>query len=196
MIYLLKKQIIFSWGLIDNIAYKFEIIAKLYDKLISKIYRNEYQALDLSNEDKVLHIGCGSYPLTEITLGRTTDAKIVGIDRNKEAIKLANNIINKKNLQNKIKIEHGNGMNYPIEKFNLIIVSSCTIPMLNVLDYIFKNAKSNSKIIVREIDAAIKPLINLIDLHENISLVKKIERHAFPFYKPFGWRSFYLIKNQ
>ena len=196
MIYLLKKQILFYWVLIDNIAYKFEIFAKLYDKLVSKVYKNEYQALNISKDDKVLHIGCGAYPLTEITLARKTDAKIVGIDRNKKAIKLANNIIYKKDLQDKIKIDHGNGMNYPVEEFNLIIVSSCTIPILQVVDFIFKNVKNDCKIIVRELDAAVKPLINLIDLQQNIILVKKIERHPFPFYKPFGWRSFYLVKKQ
>jgi precorrin-6B methylase 2 len=196
MIYLLKKLIIFSWVLIDNIAYKFEIFAKLYDKLISKVYKNEYQALNISKDDKVLHIGCGAYPLTEITLARTTDAKIVGIDRNKKAIILANNIIYKKDLQDKIKINHGNGMSYPVKEFNLIIISGCTIPILKVVEYIFKNVKNDCKIIVRELDAAVKPLIDLIDLQENIILVKKIERHPFPFYKPFGWRSFYLIKKQ
>ena len=92
MVFLLKKQIIFFWIFIDNIAYKFEIIAKLYDKLISTVYKNEYKASNISNEDKVLHIGCGAYPLTEMTLSRITGAKIVGIDRNPKAIKLANNI--------------------------------------------------------------------------------------------------------
>ncbi len=196
MVFLLKKQIIYFWIFIDNIAYKFEIIAKLYDKLISTVYKNEYEASNISNEDKVLHIGCGAYPLTEITLARTTGAKIVGIDRNPKAIKLANDIVNKKNLQDKIKIDHGNGMNYPLEEFNMIIISSCTLPLLQVVDYIFKNVKNNSKVIVRELDAAVEPLINLIDLQDNIILVKKIESHQFPFYKPFGWRSFYLVKKQ
>jgi len=196
MVFLLKKQIIFFWIFIDNIAYKFEIIAKLYDKLVSTVYKNEYKASNISNDDKILHIGCGAYPLTELTLARTTGAKIVGIDRNSKAIKLANIVVYKKNLQDKIKIDHGNGMNYPIEEFNIIIVSSCTLPLLQVVDYIFKNVKNESKIIVRELDAAVKPLINLIDLHENIILVKKIESNQFPFYKPFGWRSFYLVKKQ
>jgi 2-polyprenyl-3-methyl-5-hydroxy-6-metoxy-1,4-benzoquinol methylase len=196
MIYLLKKQISFFWIFIDNTAYKFEIIAKLYNKLVSKVYKNEYQELKISSDEKVLHIGCGAYPLTEITLARSTDAKIVGIDRNKRAIKLANDIINKKDLQKKIKIEHGNGMTYSVKEFNLIIVSSCTIPILNVVDYIFKNANNDCKIIVRELDAAVKPLINLIDLQDNIKLIKKIETHPFPFYRPFGWRSFYLLKKQ
>ena len=196
MVFLLKKQIIFFWIFIDNIAYKFEIIAKLYDKLISTVYKNEYEASNISNEDKVLHIGCGAYPLTEIILARTTGAKIVGIDRNPKAIKLANDIVNKKNLQDKIKIDHGNGMNYPLEEFNMIIVSSCTLPLLQVVDYIFTNVKNNSKVIVRELDAAVEPLINLIDLQDNIILVKKIESHQFPFYKPFGWSSFYLVKKQ
>ena len=196
MVFLLKKQIIYFWIFIDNIAYKFEIIAKLYDKLICTVYKNEYEASNISNEDKVLHIGCGAYPLTEIILARTTGAKIVGIDRNPKAIKLANDIVNIKNLQDKIKIDHGNGMNYPLEEFNMIIVSSCTLPLLQVVDYIFKNVKNNSKVIVRELDAAVEPLINLIDLQDNIILVKKIESHQFPFYKPFGWSSFYLVKKQ
>jgi len=68
--------------------------------------------------------------------------------------------------------------------------------MLKIIEHVFKNSKSNSKIIIRMIETSLKPLIEFIDQQRNIILVKKIEHHPFPFLKPFGWQSFYLMKKQ
>ena len=35
----------------------------------------------------------------------------------------------------------------------------------------------------------------LIGMQKDVRLVKKIDHHPFPFLKPFGWQSFYLIKK-
>ncbi|MCK5029982.1 MAG: hypothetical protein KAR64_00800, partial [Thermoplasmatales archaeon] len=102
----------------------------------------------------------------------------------------------KKNLQGKIKINLGNGTKYPINDFDVVIVSSCASPMVKIIEHIFKTATNNSKIIVREIDTSIKPLVRYIDMQRNVSLVKKIDHNPFPFIKPFGWQSFFLIKKE
>ena len=96
----------------------------------------------------------------------------------------------------KIKINLGNGKNYPIKEFDVIIISSCASLMVKIIEHIFKTATNNSKIIVREIDTSIKPLVRYINMQRNVSLVKKIDHNPFPFIKPFGWQSFYLMKKQ
>ena len=42
-----------------------------------------------------------------------------------KAVKSANEVILKKNLNDKIKINHGDGINYPIQNFDVVIISSC-----------------------------------------------------------------------
>ena len=195
-IYLMKNISSYYWWFIDNLAYKLDKLAETYyKKSIGSEYRREYKTFDISKEDKVLHIGSGAFPLTEITLAESIGTAVTGIDKSLKAVKSANDAVHEKNLHDKIKIDHGNGIDYHIEGFDVIIVSSCASPMVKIVEHIFKTAKNNSKIIVREMETSIKPLVEYIDLQRDVCLVKKIDHHPFPFLKPFGWQSFYLIKK-
>jgi len=187
----------YYWYIVDNLAFKLDKLAeRYYKKSIGAEYKREYQTFGISKNDKVLHIGSGAFPLTEITLAETIGATVVGIDSSMKAVNSADDIVHKKNLQSKIKINYGNGINYPINDFDVVIVSSCASPMVKIIEHILKNATNNSKIIVREIDTSIKPLVRYINMQRNVSLVKKIDHNPFPFIKPFGWQSFHLIKKE
>jgi 2-polyprenyl-3-methyl-5-hydroxy-6-metoxy-1,4-benzoquinol methylase len=196
-IHLMKNISGYYWYIVDNLAFKLDKLAeRYYKKSIGAEYKREYQTFGISKNDKVLHIGSGAFPLTEITLAETIGATVVGIDSSMKAVNSADDIVHKKNLQSKIKINYGNGINYPINDFDVVIVSSCASPMVKIIEHILKNATNNSKIIVREIDTSIKPLVRYINMQRNVSLVKKIDHNPFPFIKPFGWQSFHLIKKE
>ena len=197
LIYLMKNISGYYWYIIDNLAFKLDKLAeRYYKKSIGAEYRREYKTFDISKEDKVLHIGSGAFPLTEIILAETIGATVVGIDSSMKAVNSADDVVHKKNLQDKIKINYGNGIDYPINDFDVVIVSSCASPMVKIVEHIFKTAKNNSKIVVREMEASVKPLIRYINMQRNVFIVKKIDHHPFPFLKPFGWQSFYLIKKE
>ena len=152
--------------------------------------------IGLTKNDKILHIGCGAYPLTAITIAEQIGAKIVGIDKKFKNVRRAEIIVNKKNLQNKIKIELGNGTDYNFEKFDAIIFSSVVSPKTKILENILKTASSETKIIVRELDLSVDSVKKFIDLNKDkLKLVKTIENHPFPFVRPFGWQSLYMIKK-
>lgn len=187
----IKKSNIF-WKTVDNIACKMKRFAKLYEKTISKEYEKEGKLFDLSESKNILHIGCGSYPVTAITLAKINGGRIVAIDIDSGAIKLATEVIDKKNLRDRIIINKGDGRSYPVEEFDTIVVSSCSIPKIEILNHIFRTAKLNCKIVVRELYGASEAVIRYINLHENIDLVRRIDNHPFPTSK---WESFYLIKN-
>lgn len=197
LIYMMEKISNYYWFIIDNLAFKLDKLAEMYyKKSIGSQYRMEYQTFNISKNDKVLHIGSGAFPLTEITLAEEMGNTVVGIDKSRKAVEYADDVVRRKNLQDKIKINLGNGKDYPIKEFDVIIISSCASPMLKIIEHVFKNSKSDSKIIIRMIETSLKPLIEYIDQQRNIILVKKIEHHPFPFLKPFGWQSFYLMKKQ
>jgi precorrin-6B methylase 2 len=185
----------YFWQFADILSCKMEKIAKIYEKTISKEYEKESKLFDISHDKNILHIGCGAYPITAMTIAKINGSKITGIDKNAKTIKLAENVIQEKNLYEKITIEQGDGTNYPVEEFDTIIISGCAYPKQQILEHVFENAKSRGKIIFRTSGLSAKSIIGRINLHQDVTLIEKIENHPFPFVKPFGWRSFYMIKK-
>jgi protein-L-isoaspartate O-methyltransferase len=172
------------------------LLATFYEKqLIGKEYQKETQQFKISKDDKTLHIGCGAYPLTEITLGTLIGAHVVGIDNNPIAVQRAQQTIRNKNLQNKITIRQGDGINFPVKDYTVIILSSCSSPKLDILNHVIKTARPQTKIIVREIQLEAQRILEYIKSHNNIELVDTLLHKPFPFIAPLGWHSFFLRKK-
>lgn len=186
----------YLWYLIDNFSCKLNRFARYYENSIGKEYAKEYAHFGLPKTKHMLHIGCGAYPLTAIILAQTNNiSQVVAIDNDQQAVKLAHNIITEKNLQKKITIEHSEGQNYPLKPFDVIIISSCSWPKLDIIEHVLENAKKNCIIILRELNHITPPVIQSISNHPNIKIIKQIRHQPFPFYGPFGWQSFYLKKT-
>ena len=79
-----------------------------------------------------------------------------------------------------------------MDKFDTIIVSGCSIPKIEILKHVFKNAEYGSNIIVREASRPTKSVIKLIDSYENINLIREMENRALSIME---WMSYLLIKR-
>ncbi|KYK20308.1 hypothetical protein AYK24_03875 [Thermoplasmatales archaeon SG8-52-4] len=187
----IKKTNIF-WKTIDWLAYKLDYAAKIYDRTVGNEYRNEKKKFDLTKSKEILHIGCGSYPITAMVLAEIDGARVVTIDNDIRAVNRANKVIKRKNLNGKIKIEYGKGTNYNLDKYDTIIVSGCSIPKIKVLEHVFKNAKSKSKIVARYSSKDIDKIKNNIKPDQKIKIEKKITNHLFP---NTTWDSFLITKG-
>jgi precorrin-6B methylase 2 len=194
-IFFIKRLSNCFWEIADTWSYKNEKIARLYNKSIGKEYRKEYKNCSISSSTNILHIGCGSYPLTEIVLTECTKGQIVGIDKNPQTVEQAQQMVKKNNLEHRITINHGDGLNYPVEDFDVIIVSSCSLPKVQILQHLFQKAKSQSTIIVRELDIAANDIQHCIDEYHNIKLLQQVRHNPFPFFEPIGWTTFCLKKK-
>jgi 2-polyprenyl-3-methyl-5-hydroxy-6-metoxy-1,4-benzoquinol methylase len=187
-----KKRTVLFWRFVDNLACKMVKLADLYERTIGVAYRKERETFGLSKAKNILHIGCGAYPITAMILAEMNDVKIVTIDNKPKAVKLANEVISKKKLDKKIKTEYGEGIKYPLDGFDTIIVSGCSLPKIKVLEHVFKNAKPQSRIILRESYLDIKSIIDGLNPKQDITIEKKIGNHPFPTCR---WESYYLVKN-
>ena len=194
-IFLIKKSSNLFWEVTDDWAYKSEKISRYYDKTIGGDYEREYNECGIPPDSKVLHIGCGAYPLTEMTLAQAHVHSIVGIDRNPITVKRAREVILRRNLQGKISIEHGDGINYPVKDFDVIIASSCSLPKALILQHLIATAKSQSKIVVRELDIAAGDILHCINTHQEVILEKCLHHNPFPFIEPMGWSTYCLRKK-
>ena len=194
-IFFVKTTSNFFWEVADTWSYKNNKIAQRYNKSIEEEYRKECETCGVSQNAKVLHIGCGAYPLTQLVLAQCSSGTVVGIDKNPLAVQRAREVISRHHLQNKITIHQGNGTDYPVNDFDMILISSCSLPKVQILEHLFKNAKHQSTIIVREVSIATADILHCINAHPEIEIIQQMHHTPFPFYGPLGWDTFYLRKN-
>jgi precorrin-6B methylase 2 len=194
-IFFIKKMANCFWEVADTWSYTNDTITKLYNKTIGKEYRKEYENCGISSHSNILHIGCGSYPLTEIVLANCTKGQIVGIDKNNKSVQRGQQVIKKNKLDRRIVLKHGDGLDFPVEEFDMVIVSSCSQPKEKILQHLFQNVRPQGTIIVREVDIATKDILNYVNAHPDIELKQQIRHNPFPFFEPIGWTTFCLTKK-
>lgn len=186
-----KIRLTYFWHTIDLLSFFFNRIGKLYEQIIGREYKKEIEKFGLLNSKKILHIGCGAYPITALILADLTSAKIVSIDKDPFVVSFARKLIDKRKLQKKIKIELGDGQKYNVKEYDAIIVSSCSSPKNKIMKNIFKNADVNTKIVIREIEKNLDNILNIINSNKNIKYHEKIRNNSV---FNFNWYSFYMTK--
>lgn len=185
-----RKRANFFWHLVDIFSGMISVVGTFYEQYIGKEYERENKQFELHKNQSILHIGCGAYPITAIILEKYISGPIVAIDKNPLVVAIAQNIIKKKKLQDKILIKQGDGSEFDVTKFDTIIISSCSIPKEKVLENVFNNAKHSSRIIVRELFSEIQTFNNLIKSYNCINRNGEIDCRVFP---RLHWRSYCFI---
>jgi precorrin-6B methylase 2 len=180
------------WKLIDWLSFHFNRLAKLYDMTVGNEYRKERNSFDISKAKRVLHIGCGSYPITAMVVAEKGDVKVTTIDDDAKAIKRANIVLDRKHLNGKVKAVFGNGTDYPLYDFDTIIISGCAVPKEEIFERVVKDANSNSNIIIRSSFTDVESIIKNMNPKHDVSIEKKIKNHLFP---RSDWDSYYIKKN-
>ncbi|MEF8879375.1 MAG: class I SAM-dependent methyltransferase [Candidatus Thermoplasmatota archaeon] len=145
----LKKFVDYIFVIVEKIVFKIEDLLSLYLSFYENLVEKEISLAKISSDDKILHIGCGSIPATCILLGKKTDCQMTGIDKNFKSVKQAKKLIENKKLENKIHIQHADGLNFPVESFDVIIVSQGIKPAFEVLKKISLSIKKTSYVIYR-----------------------------------------------
>ncbi len=142
--------------ILDKLYYIYEIIsinisffAILYLKFHKPSVKKEIQMAGLKKQDKILHIGCGAIPYTSIILTNELDTSIVGIDIHQNVVDKASDFLKKLKKSNKILIKVGDGKNFDISSFNVIILSYGIKRQDLVLKHVFESEEKGTKIILR-----------------------------------------------
>jgi hypothetical protein len=63
------------------------------------------------------------------------------------------------------------------------------------MEHLFQKVRSQSSIIVREVDIATNDILDSIKSHPDIELKQQIRHNPFPFIEPIGWTTFCLKKK-
>lgn len=163
----------YKYSFLEILALRINYFYKLLISWRKPVYLKEIKMANISKKDRVLHIGSGILPYAPMLIAETTNAKVISIEYNKKALKLAQHFINKKGLSNQITIEYGDGIKYSIKGFDVIFIAINVWPIDKVLRHIHKQMKENAKVICKSFKNDIKTALNQKDLKDKF-LIKSM----------------------
>jgi protein-L-isoaspartate O-methyltransferase len=163
----------------EKIVVFFPPFLKLYMKNYKRIIEREIDLADITKNDKVLHIGSGSVPFTAIHVNQMTDAHVVSIDIDSSAIKLSKRAIKVSKLKKNVVLKKGNGINFPLKQFTVIIISLQAQPKKEILNHIWHNGKKDVRIVIRNPCQAYKDVYD--KGIEPFSCIKKVTQPMITF---------------
>jgi len=187
-----RKKANLFWHIIDIVSSNSRFFGELYQKYIGVHYLKEARRFDFSNSSKILHIGSGAYPITAIILASYFNSHVVTIDKNPFVLQIAKKVIKKTHLNDRVSVSNGNGLHVDLSNFDVIIISSCSVPKENILRHIFTTANDGCKIIVRELPLELDELKQFLTKFEEITQLDEIICCAGP---NLCWNSLLLQKN-
>ncbi len=165
----------YEFSLLEFLAVKFNVFYKLLMNWRSSVFQNEINMARITEHDKVLHIGCGTLPSASLLIGENIHAKVVGIDNNRTAVRLASQYIKKRNLTQYIKIEYGDGTTYPLDEFDVIFIAVNVWPIDGVLRHIARHAKPGVRVLCKDVKDDIHPLVENNEFHSLFSIASQLQ---------------------
>jgi precorrin-6B methylase 2 len=159
---MIKRYLDFLYYVIEVLSSYLPIVGKLYILLHTPSVKKEIETLDLKRYENIIHIGCGAIPYTCFILAKNHKGKIIGIDWDQKIIHLARNYQYRFYSYDNLTIEIGDGTNYDISAFDLIILSYGIRDHNKVLHHVFETMKPESKILLRKPNNESNPYLESI----------------------------------
>jgi len=134
---------------VEKVFCRNNIFLKFYGGITAKTILKELSTVNLPADANVLYIGCGSIPHTLIALAKMKTWKLTGIDKDSEAVEKAKEVVRKLAVSDRVKIEKGDGLEYNVSGYDLIIMDYCVEPREKVLERLWKEADPGTIILYR-----------------------------------------------
>jgi len=165
----LKLIMDFLYVIFEKFAIKFNIISLNYLDLYAELVQKEIKMAKITSNDSILVIGCGTLPSTSLLIYEKTNAKVIAIDKDKNAIRGAKSFLSNIKINDKIILKNADGLNYPLNDYDIIFVLYGVKKLEKIIDYLYKKANENAKIIIRANDQIDEKIFN------KFKIINKIE---------------------
>ncbi len=150
MKFIIPRIMITLLKIIEVTGFYLPVLANLYYQVFyRRRLTNEISQARLRPGMKVLHIGCGPFPFTAISLARR-GYQVVALDNDPLAVNMARKLIRKLNLNDKLQVWEQNGENAHVSDFHVVWVSLHVFPLSSVIQKVFAGLKPDARIIYRK----------------------------------------------
>ena len=164
----------YAYIFFEKIAVNFKFLYTNYINMYKEIVEKEVNLSNISSDDSILIIGCGSIPATSILVSKISKTKnITSIDYDLKAIKNAIKFLNSSNFCKNLKFEHSNGLKYPVEDFDVIFILYGIKEQEKLLKYVAKKVKKTSRVIFRTTNDSFVNLLGGNKFLEKYFIVEK-----------------------
>jgi precorrin-6B methylase 2 len=142
-----KKFIDQIYNIYEKIFTNISFLSFLYMKFHEPSVKKEINMAEISQADKILHIGCGAIPYSLIIFSKETHTQITGIDNQTRSIAHAKKFIaDDKNIH----VEKASGETYDVSPFDVVLISYGVGDIEAVLKNTLQHLKNNGKVILRK----------------------------------------------
>lgn len=147
---MIKKALDYLYYAIEVFLNSVPVLAKIFIKFHAPSVKKEIAMVNITESDKILHIGCGAIPYTSIIINKETSSQIVGIDNKERIVNRATEYVKINNFSDRIKIEMGEGDNYDVSGFDVVIISYGVADHDVVLKHVLGSVKGGTRIVLRK----------------------------------------------
>lgn len=139
------------FGRVEKVLTRLPLLSFFYSRPYRGVVEREVKLAAIGDGDVVVNIGCGSVPFTAIYLARLTGAKIVALDKEKEAVECARRYIKARGLADIIRVVWGDGAQISeCGSATAWVVALQAAPKNAILQHFLKSAPQGARIVFRE----------------------------------------------
>ena len=142
---------LFSLG--EKVVVTLDAFLPLYIGYYDDIVESEITLAQVKASDTVLHVGCGPVPSTSVLFAQKTKASVVGIDKQHRAVDDAWSCIQQLRLEKRVRVECANALDFPLEGFDVIIVSQGVEPRYDILERISSVMNKGVRVMFRTVSS-------------------------------------------
>jgi hypothetical protein len=165
-----RKILFYEFIFLEFLAIKIDFFYKLLMKWRKPVFLKEIKMAKVTAKDKVFFIGCGMLPSAPMLIAEETNATVITIDNNKRAYLLGKEYVERKNLSDKVIVEYGDGINYPIQDFDVIFIAINVWPIDEVLRHLSKNMKPAARVMCKGLKDDVTQFLKSGDLLDEFSV--------------------------
>jgi len=126
-----------------------KLLTDLYIRFFRKMTVDEFSKVFLPEDARVLIIGCGSIPHTAVIVGKEKPWKIVGVDRDKDAVQKARALVERYGLSERVDVVEGDGLTVDLSGYELVVLAHGVEPKDKILKRIAEEIDSRTTILFR-----------------------------------------------
>jgi len=157
-------------------ASQFDVFDRMLTRWRTPMFSREISLLHIAPTEKVLHIGCGAFPSASVMIAQGRHTKVVGIDNNSIAVKLARSYIKRKQLSSVITIQEGDGVSYPLGDFDVVFIAINVWPIDAVLSHCARTMKPTARILCKGSHDDITRLLQKEEFRSAFSVRESLKR--------------------
>ncbi|HEC86538.1 MAG TPA: hypothetical protein ENI49_01515 [Thermoplasmatales archaeon] len=126
-----------------------KLLTDLYIRFFRKMTVDEFSKVFLPEDARVLIIGCGSIPHTAVIVAKEKPWKIVGVDRDKDAVQKARFLVERYGLSDRVSVMEGNGLTFDLSGYDLVVLAHGVEPKDEILKRIAVEVDGETVVLFR-----------------------------------------------